>query len=1514
MPQNTVRSVRRFLAQILTFVLAFTGLQVMSSPASAVAVTTITPNWSAPTSPAQGFTSIAHDGSTYVAVSNNGTNRALTSSDGLNWTQSAAQAGGWAALTAGPTGTFVAIAASGGSSSNQVMRSTDSGATWTMGGYTGSNTLPGSGIAYGNGIYVAVGTQGTSDYYTSATGAPNSWTYRTFATASSRQIKFGGGNFMTLFANSIEVSSDGTNWTTRSLPSTGNWGTITYGNGGFMITESSGTKTAFTTDLGLTWTLGTLPANSNWSASTANSGLFMVTGVRLSTNRVAMSLDGVSWWETTGVTGKPVAALASYQGRFVGIGSGGVITSRPPIVTAAPTPNSSTVVGGVSVTLTGVNLDQVDAVKFSGTDGTITSKTSTQIVVTAPAKAAGAVNIVVTTPNDGSATITGGFTYYEVPVAGVILPKNGPVTGGTRVTILGSGLAGTTAVTFDGIAGTSLSASANTLTVTSPAHAAGVVDIAIVNPATTVLAASAFTYQPVAAGPLVTAISPVTGPVAGGGSMTITGTGFSSSPTVTIGGNTATVSSFTSTQIVVTIPAGVAGQRDVVVTVGGTSYTAIGGYLYTGSPSITSVSPNAGPQAGGQTVTITGTGYLAGTTSVLVDGVAGVITGTTANTVTFVTPAGATATSVNVTLSALGGNATLAGGYTYLPAPMATNVVPSSGSTLGGTQVTIYDSMTASLGGTTTVLVDGVAATIVSTSAVGVVPSSAVITTPARPATGQPVDIVVTSSAGTGTIAGAYTYVTVAAGAPVINSISPAIGPVQGNTTVTISGTNLSGVTSLQAHDPGAGFTPLTWTILSQSATQITARSSSMSYSNWNNFAGAPGPVDIIATNSNGSYNSTGGFNYVVGRPTISSITPSSGLVGGGTSVTIVGTNFDPFGRGLGFVDVTFGPNYATVTAVSDTQVVLSTPAGAGVGPVDVDLTAQSGAWPNNALVTNGFTYSNSVTPVPTIGSISPTTGSVAGGTSVTLTGTNLSNISSVTVGGQSVSFTVNSATSISFTTPAASAGTASVAVSNGTNTATLANAFTFQAGVPGAPTSVAATPGNAQAAVSWVAPASNGGSTITGYTVTASPGGATCSATPPATTCNVTGLTNGTSYTFSVVAANAQGNSSAAVSAATLLPAAPGTPTAPTVSAVGTTAAQVTIAAPSTGGAATSYLVTASPGGATCTVTAPATTCQVTGLTAGQTYTFSYTATNGVGTSAASPQSTPLTLSLQPGTPPAPVATVLSATSVSVSVAAAIAGGTPTSYTVTSNPGGLTCTVAAPATACTVAGLTTGQSYTFSAVATNANGSSSSSPASNSVTAFAQVANPNPTPVPVVTSVSVSTTSNSATITGTGLGNVLLVQVGGLSTKIVNATPVSVTVALRPLPPGKYDTLMYFKNGQALRVDSSVTIAGAPTATQPSQASLLIAGFAKGSSVIPSARLSAVVSRLKQLGIKTVECVGSTEGPNVLRADARLAFNRASVVCQALKAAGFKVKSTSYVNELKSGAKYRSVSVRFTR
>jgi Fibronectin type III domain len=185
---------------------------------------------------------------------------------------------------------------------------------------------------------------------------------------------------------------------------------------------------------------------------------------------------------------------------------------------------------------------------------------------------------------------------------------------------------------------------------------------------------------------------------------------------------------------------------------------------------------------------------------------------------------------------------------------------------------------------------------------------------------------------------------------------------------------------------------------------------------------------------------------------------------------------------------------------------------------------------------------------------------------------------------------------------------------------------------VPTAPTAVEAGRGTGQQVnVHWTAPTSNGGETISKYTVTASPGGAQCSttATPPPTTCTYkSGLAVGTPYTFTVTATNAVGDSAPSAPSNTVVPATlPTAPTGVTAHAGDGMAVIYAWNAPLSDGGLpiTGYTVTSTPGNKTCTTTRTI-SCTITGLSNGTSYTFAVTATNAVGTSPPSAPSAAVT------------------------------------------------------------------------------------------------------------------------------------------------------------------------------------------------------------------------------------------------------------------------------------------------
>ncbi len=290
------------------------------------------------------------------------------------------------------------------------------------------------------------------------------------------------------------------------------------------------------------------------------------------------------------------------------------------------------------------------------------------------------------------------------------------------------------------------------------------------------------------------------------------------------------------------------------------------------------------------------------------------------------------------------------------------------------------------------------------------------------------------------------------------------------------------------------------------------------------------------------------------------------------------------------------------------------------------------------------------------------------------------------------------------------------------TNTITTTSTLT----VPDVPTGVAGSSGNGQVVVSWLAPVSDGGAAITAYTVTASPGGRTCGWSSGALSCTVTGLTNGTSYTFTVTATNAVGTSSPSGTSGAVTPATvPGVPTSASATA-GNAQAVVSWSAPASNGGSTitAYMVTASPGGRTCGWSSGALSCTVTGLTNGTSYTFTVTATNAVGSSSPSPTSDAVTPATLPGAP-----TSVTGSSgdehVHVSWFAPVSNGGAaiTAYTVTASPGGRTCGWSSGPLSCTVTGLTNGTSYTFTVTATNSAGTSSAGTSSASSTSAANSA-----------------------------------------------------------------------------------------------------------------------------------------------------------------------------------------------
>ncbi|KAJ5151512.1 uncharacterized protein N7482_010764 [Penicillium canariense] len=505
--------------------------------------------------------------------------------------------------------------------------------------------------------------------------------------------------------------------------------------------------------------------------------------------------------------------------------------------------------------------------------------------------------------------------------------------------------------------------------------------------------------------PTITQIIPTIGPTAGGNTVSISGSGFMNITAVTFGPTVAT--SFTvvsSTAINAVVPPGPAAGGAVSVLVTGLGGTSAAGttYTYMVTPIVSNVSPSSGPAAGGNTVSISGSGFMNITAVTFGPTVATSFTVVSSTAINAVVPPGpAAGGAVSVLVTGLGGTSAAGTTYTYMVTPIVSNVSPSSGPAAGGNTVSISGS-----GFTNTTAVTFGPTVATSFTVVSSTTINAVV--PPGPAAGGAVSVLVTGSGGTSAASTTYTYT--ATQIPTITGLIPPSGPVSGGNTVTIMGSNFNTPSAVTF----AGHAASSFTVLSPSEVKAVAP------------LGTSGIAPVVITAPVGA---SAGFNYTyIALPAPTTVFPTAGVIAGGELVTITGTGL------TGTMNVAFGTVIATgFTVVNDKELDVMAPMHL-VGTVPVYITSPGGT---------DSSLSFSFQPSPVITSITPTSGPTAGGTTVTITGAGLINTLDVFFGTTvATAFTINSDNTITATSPATAAGATAVTVNTASATS---NGAVFQ-------------------------------------------------------------------------------------------------------------------------------------------------------------------------------------------------------------------------------------------------------------------------------------------------------------------------------------------------------------------------------------------------------------------------------------------------------------------------------------
>ena len=663
------------------------------------------------------------------------------------------------------------------------------------------------------------------------------------------------------------------------------------------------------------------------------------------------------------------------------------------------------------------------------------------------------------------------------PTVTAISPPSGPTPGGTPVTITGTNFRFGATVSIGGVAATGVTVvSATSITATTGGHACGTVDVVVTNSdGTSGTKTGGYFYSspasPTGLSPNGTAYPSSTTSV----TLTWAATPGADRYAVRVQDNQDSVirdarnncanptvyvcvDGITTTSFTVTVRAGHTYNWWVHAGNICLQYSAQtnGTFFVPGFPTVTAITPALGPTPGGTPVTITGTNFRFGAT-VSIGGVAATnVALVSATQITATTAAHACGTVDVVVINNDGSSGTKTGGFFYSSPASPTGLSPNG---------TVYPSTT------TSVTLSWAATPGADRYAVRVQDNQDGVIRDARNNCANPTIYVcvdgVTTTSFTVTVRSGHTYnwwlhagntcnqysvqtnasfsVSAALPAPTVTTITQASGPMAGGTGVTITGTNFrAGATVSIGGVAATGVTVI-------SATSITAVTP----------AHACGNANVVVTNSDGQSGTlANGFFYT-------SPQPPTGLSPNGTVYPSTTTSVT-----LSWAAVSGADRYAVRVQDNQDGVIRDARNNCanptiyvcvdGVTTTSFAVTVRPGhtyAWWVHAgsscnqysVQTNASFSVAAALPAPTVTAITQASGPMAGGTGVTITGTNFRAGATVSIGGvPATGVTVVSATSITATTPAHVCGNANVVVTNSDGqSGTLANGFYYTSPQP---------------------------------------------------------------------------------------------------------------------------------------------------------------------------------------------------------------------------------------------------------------------------------------------------------------------------------------------------------------------------------------------------------------------------------------------------------------------------------